>query len=125
MCTVAPSEVKRINNRLAATRPDVRLIDAPVSGGTPRAATGDLTILAAGYENAGPRWGQALAVLKAFSGTQGREDNLILIPGGPGNGASVKLINQHLAGESPRNIRSIRLAELIGQAVTSSAWPSL
>lgn len=100
MSTVAPSEAKRINSRLAATRSDLHLIDAPVSGGTPRAASGDLTILAAGHETAGPRWGAALSVLKAFSGTRGREDNLVLIPGGPGNGASVKLINQHLAGTS-------------------------
>lgn len=98
MSTVAPSEVEQIEQRLASVRPDLHLIDAPVSGGTPRAASGDLTILAAGYETAGPQWGAALAVLRAFSGSQGREENLVLVPGGAGAGASIKLINQHLAG---------------------------
>lgn len=95
MCTVSPSQAVALAARVKAARPDVSLVDAPVSGGTPRAASGDLTILASGLRS---QDGKALFVLEKLSGTQGHPENLFLIPGGAGMGAAVKLVNQHLAG---------------------------
>lgn len=72
-------------------------MDAPLSGGSTRAAEGDLTILCAGLpppQAAGP----SLAVLRALSGSKGNASNLVLVPGGPGAGAAMKALNQHLAG---------------------------
>ena len=95
MCTVSPSQAVALAAKIKAARPDVSLIDAPVSGGTPRAASGDLTILASGLRQDD---GKALYVLEKLSGSQGNSANLFLIPGGAGMGAAVKLVNQHLAG---------------------------
>lgn len=97
MCTVSPSQAVALAAKVKAARPDVTLVDAPVSGGTPRAASGDLTILASGL---GEKNGKALYVLDKLSATQGNTENLFIIPGGAGMGAAVKLVNQHLAGKS-------------------------
>jgi 3-hydroxyisobutyrate dehydrogenase len=71
-------------------RSDVFLVDAPVSGGTIRAADGTLTILAAGEESA---VGKAKEVLELMAGS-----NLFVIPGGLGAGTKVKMVHQVLAG---------------------------
>lgn len=99
MSTVAPSKVQQIARQLQTVRADIYLVDAPVSGGTIRAASGDLTILCAGLAESGGGAGAALTVLQELSGRQGNGDNLFLFQGGVGIGSSVKLINQHLAGE--------------------------
>lgn len=96
--TTSPTAAAALETQLTQLRPDVHVIDAPVSGGTPRAASGDLTILFAGLETAGPNASKALSVLQAMSGTQGKPENLVLIPGGAGKGAAVKTLNQILAG---------------------------
>lgn len=70
-------------------RSDILLIDAPVSGGTVRAAQGKLTVLAAGSEDA---LRQGREVLSHLS------EHLHVIPGGIGAASNVKMINQHLAG---------------------------
>ena len=85
--------------RLHEIRPDVTLVDAPVSGGTIRAAIGDLTILCSGLDKAPSAAGaKAMCVLQALSQATGELGELILVPGGAGKGAAVKCINQHLAG---------------------------
>lgn len=71
-------------------RPDVQLIDGPVSGGALRAANGTLTILASGVESA---LTAAKPVLDAMAGP-----NLHIIPGGLGAGTKVKMVHQVLAG---------------------------
>ena len=70
-------------------REDIRVVDAPVSGGTIRAGDGTLTILAAGDVGGT----EAEDVLKAMAGP-----NLWHIDGGLGAGSNVKLLNQLLAG---------------------------
>ncbi|KAG0645206.1 L-threonate dehydrogenase [Hyphodiscus hymeniophilus] len=70
-------------------RKDVQVVDAPVSGGTIRAANGTLTILASGP---GSALEAAMPVLKAMAGS-----NLYLIPGGLGAGTKVKMVHQVLA----------------------------
>lgn len=72
------------------SRQDIELVDAPVSGGTIRAANGTLTILAAGPESAITA---AKPVLDAMAG-----ESLYVIPGGLGAGTNVKMVHQVLAG---------------------------
>jgi len=71
-------------------RGDVKVVDAPVSGGTARAAAGTLTILAAGTEG---DLEAARPVLEVMAGS-----NLWIIPGGLGRGTQVKMVHQVLAG---------------------------
>lgn len=96
MSTVAPSAAVALSAKIQTLRPDVHYLDAPISGGAVRAGKGDLTIPVAG-ENIAIR--KALPVLKAMSGTLGNHSNLIIIPGGVGKAAVVKLVNQVLAGK--------------------------
>jgi 3-hydroxyisobutyrate dehydrogenase len=72
------------------SRSDVELVDAPVSGGTLRAAAGTLTILASGPESS---LKSARLVLDAMAGK-----SLYIIPGGLGAGTKVKMVHQVLAG---------------------------
>jgi 3-hydroxyisobutyrate dehydrogenase len=92
LCSTGPPEytpaVRKMLNEKG--RSDVFLVDAPVSGGTIRAANGTLTILAAGDENA---VGKAREVLELMAGS-----NLFVIPGGLGAGTKVKMVHQVLAG---------------------------
>ena len=96
--TVSPADARSLAGDIRRSRPDVGFLDAPVSGGTPRAASGDLTILASGFDAVGCP-AEALSVLQALSGTCGNSNNLYIVPGEAGNGAAIKLVNQHLAGE--------------------------
>jgi 3-hydroxyisobutyrate dehydrogenase len=92
LCSTGPPEytpaVRKLLNEKG--RSDVFLLDAPVSGGTIRAANGTLTILAAGEESA---VGKAKEVLELMAGS-----NLFVIPGGLGAGTKVKMVHQVLAG---------------------------
>jgi 3-hydroxyisobutyrate dehydrogenase len=100
MSTVSPSQAKDMNSRVQSIRPDVTFVDSPVSGGTIRAATGDLTLLVSGLEAADDfARSSALAVLSCLSSSQGNSKNLMLLSGGAGRGTAVKLVNQHLAGK--------------------------
>lgn len=85
--TVSPTYVRSLAQRLTAH--NLLLLDAPVSGGTSRAATGKLSIMASGsavaFEHAAP-------YLDALS------ENLFRMGDEPGQGATMKLVNQVLAG---------------------------
>jgi 3-hydroxyisobutyrate dehydrogenase len=93
LCSTGPPEhapnVRRLLDERYG-RADVELVDAPVSGGTIRAAAGTLTILAAGPDGAVQA---ARPVLDAMAG-----EKLYLIPGGLGAGTKVKMVHQVLAG---------------------------
>jgi 3-hydroxyisobutyrate dehydrogenase len=84
----APNVRKLLDEKFA--RNDVELLDAPVSGGTIRAAAGTLTILAAGPESS---LVAGREILDAMAG-----QNLYIIPGGLGAGTNVKMVHQVLAG---------------------------
>ena len=84
-----PNVRELLDNKYA--RPDVQLVDAPVSGGTIRAAAGSLTILASGPDDAVQ---SARPVLDAMADAK----KLYLIPGGLGAGTKVKMVHQVLAG---------------------------
>ena len=85
--TMAPSEAKRLSSRLAER--DIFYLDAPISGGAAKAASGALTIMASGNPTAFDRARHVLDAIAAKVYRLGDE---------PGVGASVKMINQHLAG---------------------------
>lgn len=85
--TMAPSEAKRLSSRLAER--DIAYLDAPISGGAAKAANGALTIMASGSPTAFERARHVLDAIAAKVYRLGEE---------PGIGASVKMINQHLAG---------------------------
>ncbi|KAL2678401.1 hypothetical protein Neosp_009147 [[Neocosmospora] mangrovei] len=88
--TIPPAFYDSIANRLSkAGRPDVLLVDCPVSGGTKRAAEGTLTIFASGSPEDLKRSDQ---LLKSMSET------LFTIEGGTGAASKIKMVNQLLVG---------------------------
>lgn len=91
MCSTVPAVfLTSISSTLERIgRTDISLIDAPVSGGTVRAANGTLTILASGTEAA---LNSGKLLLDEMS------EKLFIIPGGIGAASNVKMINQLLAG---------------------------
>ena len=87
MATVGPAAVEQLATRLADQQ--VEVVDAPVSGGSARAGTGDLLMMVSGSERAlaaAQPLLEAMASTAAVVGTQ------------PGQGQKVKLVNQLLCG---------------------------
>ncbi|KAJ1698839.1 hypothetical protein LUZ63_007351 [Rhynchospora breviuscula] len=87
--TVSPGYVTDLEQRLKDGSKDLKLIDAPVSGGVIRAAEGTLTIMASGTNVALQSTGFVLS---------GLSEKLYIIKGGCGAASSVKMVNQLLAG---------------------------
>ncbi|CAN1235969.1 L-threonate dehydrogenase [Linum grandiflorum] len=87
--TVSPAFVINLEQRLINEGKDLKLVDAPVSGGVKRAADGTLTIMASGTNEALECVG---SVLSAMS------EKLYVIQGGCGAGSGTKMVNQLLAG---------------------------
>jgi 3-hydroxyisobutyrate dehydrogenase len=85
--TVKPSYVRNLGRRLAGMGID--LLDAPVSGGTARAAEGRLSVMASGSPSAFERSADILAALA---------ENVYRMGDEPGQGSTMKLVNQALAG---------------------------
>ena len=83
LATIGPEAVRRLAGRVD------RLLDAPVSGGTARAKTGELLIMAGGPEDLF----RELEPLLGAIGTQ-----VVHCGERVGDGQSVKLVNQLLAG---------------------------
>lgn len=88
--TVSPAFHEALPSRIAQLgRPDVTVIDCPVSGGTVRAADGTLTIFASG---------EAASLEKVNSLLHDMSEKLYIIPGGAGAASKVKMVNQLLVG---------------------------
>ncbi|HTT36435.1 MAG TPA: L-threonate dehydrogenase [Burkholderiales bacterium] len=85
--TVPPAYAEQLGHYLA--QQGIHMIDAPVSGGALRAASGDLSIMASGSRAA---FRSAQGVLDAIAAKVYRLGEL------PGMGSKVKMINQLLAG---------------------------
>jgi 3-hydroxyisobutyrate dehydrogenase len=85
--TVAPALAEDLGAQLKAR--GILMIDAPVSGGAARAATGQLSIMASGAREA---FSAAQPVLDAIAAKVYR------LGDAPGMGSKVKMINQLLAG---------------------------
>lgn len=85
--TIAPDVAERFGARLGEL--GVLMLDAPVSGGAAKAASGEMTIMASGTSAAFAACEQVLAAIAARVYRLGDE---------PGQGSKVKMINQLLAG---------------------------
>lgn len=85
--TISAQDAKEINTRLAAKQ--LLMLDAPVSGGAAKADMGEMTIMAAGSEEA---FAKLTPVLDATAG------NVYRVGAEIGMGATVKIIHQLLAG---------------------------
>jgi putative dehydrogenase len=85
--TVAPDVAERLGERLGAM--GLRLLDAPVSGGAARAATGEMTVMASGAPETFAAVEDVLAAIAA---------RVYRLGDAPGMGSKVKMINQLLAG---------------------------
>lgn len=87
MSTIGPEAVGDISRELAGR--GVRMLDAPVSGGVARAGSGELLIMAGGERSVFDELGPALDILGSSVVHCGER---------PGDGQSVKLVNQLLCG---------------------------
>lgn len=85
--TVAPEFAEALGARLTAM--GLRFIDAPISGGAAKAASGEMSVMAAGAPDAFDRCGR---IFDAIAG------KLYRLGEQPGQGSKVKMINQLLAG---------------------------
>jgi L-threonate 2-dehydrogenase len=85
--TVAPEFAERLGARLEAQ--GLLLLDAPVSGGAAKAATGQMTIMSSGAAAAYAKAEDVLAAIAA---------KVYRLGDRPGMGSKVKTINQLLAG---------------------------
>ncbi|KAK9453594.1 NAD binding domain of 6-phosphogluconate dehydrogenase-domain-containing protein [Dipodascopsis uninucleata] len=86
--TTPPHYLLDLREKLDATRPDLKLLDCPVSGGSIRAGNGTLSIFSSGSDE---DLDNADVVLKAMS------DPLYRIPGGISMGSIAKMCHQHQA----------------------------
>lgn len=85
--TIAPDAARAVAAKVAAAG---RLyLDAPISGGPVKAASGELTVMASGSDAA---FARAQAALDAMAATVHRMGDA------PGAGSAMKLVNQLLAG---------------------------
>jgi 3-hydroxyisobutyrate dehydrogenase-like beta-hydroxyacid dehydrogenase len=101
MSTIAPTETRAIGDELAAG--GVRFVDAPVTGSSPKAQDGTLTIMAGGDAEDFER---ALPLFRAMG-------ELVVHAGPLGHGEMVKLINNAVAAA---NTVTVAEALLVGAA---------
>jgi 3-hydroxyisobutyrate dehydrogenase len=103
MSTIAPTDTRRIGAALAER--GVRMIDAPVTGSSPRAQAGTLTIMAGGEE---ADFARARAALEAMG-------EVIVHVGELGQGSMLKLINNALgAANAAALAEALLLAKATG-----------
>ena len=95
--TVPPTHPAEVRQRLDNdfNRADVKLIDAPVSGGTARSVNGTLTIMSSSNDPDNLKDESVHAVLSNLA-SQGK--TLYTIPGSLGSGTSAKALNQVQCG---------------------------
>jgi 3-hydroxyisobutyrate dehydrogenase len=107
--TVAPEFAESLAARLAAK--GIGMIDAPVSGGAAKAASGQMTVMAAGSPE---NFAKVEDVFKAIALKVYRLGNA------PGAGSRVKMINQLLAG-----VHIAAAAEAMAMGIRSGADPAV
>jgi 3-hydroxyisobutyrate dehydrogenase-like beta-hydroxyacid dehydrogenase len=101
MSTIAPAQTRTIGAALAER--EIRFVDAPVTGSSPRAEDGTLTIMAGGTPE---DFGRA----RPFLGAMGR---LVVHVGELGQGQTVKIINNAVAAT---NLSTLAQALIVGRA---------
>ncbi len=105
MSTIGVAGIERVAAMVADDRPDVTLLDAPVSGSTDPAEHGELTIFASGPEAARPR------VASLFDALGQRT----VWVGAVGAGSRVKLVNNTLVAFAAEAVTtSVALARRLG-----------
>ena len=89
--TATPEDMLELSEAVThkVKRPDVMLLDCPVSGGANRAANGTLSILVSGSETIPDQAQRVLALLST---------NLFHVPGKAGSAFSLKMVHQILVG---------------------------
>ena len=107
--TVAPEFAESLALRLAAK--DIGMVDAPVSGGAAKAASGQLTVMAAGRPE---DFSKVEDVFSAIAQKVYRLGNA------PGAGSKVKMINQLLAG-----VHIAAAAEAMAMGIRAGADPAV
>ena len=107
--TVAPEFAESLAARLAAM--GIGMIDAPVSGGAVKAASGQMTVMAAG---APEHFAKVESVFKAIA------QKVYRLGDAPGAGSKVKMINQLLAG-----VHIAAAAEAMAMGIRAGADPAV
>jgi putative dehydrogenase len=107
--TVAPEFAESLAQRLAAM--GIGMIDAPVSGGAAKAASGQMTVMAAG---APENFAKVEDVFKAIA------QKVYRLGEAPGAGSKVKMINQLLAG-----VHIAAAAEAMAMGIRAGADPAV
>jgi len=107
--TVSPDYAMRLGRRLAEG--DILMIDAPVSGGEAKAASGEMTVMAAGAPAAFARCEPVLAAIAQKVYRLGET---------PGTASTVKMINQLLAG-----VHIAAAAEAMALGIKAGADPQM
>lgn len=103
MSTIAPTDTRRIADRLARSK--IRMVDAPVTGSSPRAQAGTLTIMVGGKQSDFER---AKPMLEAMG-------ELIVHVGELGQGEMLKLINNSLGAANAAAVaEALLLADATG-----------
>jgi 3-hydroxyisobutyrate dehydrogenase len=107
--TVAPEFAESLAARLAAM--GIGMIDAPVSGGAAKAASGQMTVMGAG---AAEHFAKVEDVFKAIA------QKVYRLGDAPGAGSKVKMINQLLAG-----VHIAAAAEAMALGIRAGADPAV
>lgn len=107
--TVAPEFAESLGLRLAAK--GIGMIDAPVSGGAAKAASGELTVMAAGRPE---DFSRVEDVFNAIA------QKVYRLGDAPGAGSKVKMINQLLAG-----VHIAAAAEAMAMGIRAGADPAV
>jgi len=103
MSTIGPTDARRIAAQLSER--EVAMVDAPVTGSSPRAEEGSLTIMAGGRDG---DYARALALLQVMG-------RLIMHVGELGQGQMLKLVNNALgAANAAALAEALLLAEAAG-----------
>jgi 3-hydroxyisobutyrate dehydrogenase len=105
--TVPPDFAEALGARLREA--GLRLIDAPVSGGAAKAAAGQMSVMASGPDDAFVDCRDVFAAIAA---------NLYRLGDRPGQGSTVKMINQLLAG-----VHAAAAAEAMALGLKAGADP--
>jgi 3-hydroxyisobutyrate dehydrogenase len=105
MSTIGVAGIERVAEMVGAERPDVTLLDAPVSGSTEPAERGELTIFASGPDDARPR-------VEGLFDALGQRTHWV---GPVGAGTRLKLVNNTwLAFATEAVATSVALAHRLG-----------
>jgi 3-hydroxyisobutyrate dehydrogenase len=106
MSTIDPFVARRLAEQLAAR--GIAMVDAPVSGGTERAASGELSIIVGGD-------GQTVAACQDLFRAMGRS---VFHMGGLGQGLAMKLVNNMLV-----QVNTVAVAEALVLGVKAGLDP--